>query len=419
MMDYLYKIRFLSKPLSGRELYLREGSFSLGPEDCDVWVTLEGYPEKNIILEIKSEGIAVQKNTTLWIDGILHEVESGGLLPLNSALDIAGVHFVLGNADNELSHILAEKRKQSEISPEKSNVRGIFIAVMLLLSIVLLGTVGYTVTDAKAEYAAPLHLGDVKKRVLELERQRVLPGINFNWQPDDTVDIQGQCKNEELLQPVLEFLKQNAVHYSLNVVCDDRLVKNVLDVLQLNGFDRVVAYMDKDPGKVVISGQIDEDIRWQHVVNLLNDMHGLRSWVVKSVNDKELDALIAGLRKTKLLPMLSVQRIDERVVVSGKLNAQERDSLYALIRRHMVAFPGTQEVIYQNINTSSSALGVLPSPVSSIGGNNDYPYLLLEDGSRLQKGAVLPGGYQIQNIDSVNGIELIRHGELLHLPLGF
>ncbi|WP_217700429.1 hypothetical protein, partial [Salmonella enterica] len=60
-----------------------------------------------------------------------------------------------------------------------------------------------------------------------------------------------------------------------------------MDALQINGFDRVFAYMDKAPGKVIISGQIEEDQRWQRVVKLLNDMQGLRSWSVKSVNDKE------------------------------------------------------------------------------------------------------------------------------------
>ncbi|EAM8777119.1 EscD/YscD/HrpQ family type III secretion system inner membrane ring protein [Salmonella enterica] len=417
-MDYVYKIKFLNSSLVGRELLLREGIFSIGTGDCDVWLSLSESEEKQIEFDISSQGISLTKTTKIWRNGIEGIALAGELLPLQATLDIAGIQFALGEMDSCLDSLIAVTRKNSTISSNHNRFIIILIIVMVIASLVLMCGTGYLIHNARARENSVLPDVEVQKKLVELENQHVLPGVKFVWEKNDVVNISGQCKSEKLLQPVLDFLKNNDTNYILDVICDDRLIQNVMDALQINGFDRVFAYMDKAPGKVIISGQIEEDQRWQRVVKLLNDMQGLRSWSVKSVNDKELDELISDLRKLKLLPMLSIQRVDDRIIVSGRLNLQERNSLYTLIRHHMLSYPGTQEIIYQNINTSSSSLGILPAPVASIGGNSDFPYVILDDGTRLQKGAVLPGGYQIVNIDSINGIELTKRGELLHLPLG-
>ncbi|MFS9381055.1 type III secretion system inner membrane ring subunit SctD [Citrobacter sp. ANG330] len=417
-MDYLFKLRFLSKPLVGRELLLREGEFSIGSGDCDVWIP--GSSEDHaIVFDIGADGVCLKQKTSLWCKGVARSIEVGETLPLQDDLDIDGVQFVLGEPESELSAVaLTPRQNPAQAQPVKSKLTTIAFSVLMAASVVLLSGVGYLIENAQADNATTLSFADVQKKIIEFDRQRVMPGVKFNWQNDGVVEVSGECKKEIQLQPVLDFLKANKVNYVLDVVCNDRLVQNVLDVLQLNGFDRVFVYMDNAPGKVVISGQIEEDARWKQVVNLLNDMHGLRSWSVKSTNDKELEALIDALRSSELLSMLSIQRIDDRIVVSGHLSAQNRDVLNEIFRTHMRKFPGTQEIVYQNISTNASAMGILPAPVASVGGNSDFPYVILEDGSRLQKGAVLPGGYQIVNIDGENGIELSKRGELLHLPLG-
>ncbi|HFS5794027.1 TPA: type III secretion system inner membrane ring subunit SctD [Citrobacter werkmanii] len=417
-MDYVYKIKFLNLPLIGRELLLREGMFSIGSGDCDVWFAFVENDVKDIKFEVTSQGIRLLQTSKIWCNGVEQIITADEYLPLHTSLDIAGVQFALGESESSLDGLISVTR-QDATGPVHSNKYTLAIVIALIaVSVILLGTAGYMIHDAQAEDSTILPYVDVQKKIAEVENQHALPGVKFSWLQRGELQISGQCKSEKLLQPVLDFLKSNNINYVMDVVCDDRLIKNVTDVLQLNGYDRVLAYMDNAPGKVIISGQIEEDRRWQQVVNLLNDVQGLRSWSVKSVNDKELDGLINELRQSKLLPLLSVQRVDERIVVSGRLSSKDRDVLYSLIRNHMQSFPEAEEIIYQNISTSSSSLGILPAPVASVGGNNDFPYIILEDGTRLQKGAVLPGGYLIANIDSINGIELSKQGELLHLPLG-
>jgi len=418
-MDYLYKIKFLNSPLAGRELFLREGPFSIGSGDCDVYVALLEGDATEIVFEVGSQGVSLPAAGKLWCDGVGQTLEAGEYLPQGVCLDIAGVQFALGETESSLDPVVAVARRQ-DVTIQAAGSK-VFQKIALLLAVVSIAVLGgsvYWVNRAQPEVDAILSYAEVQKKVTEFQKKTSLEGINFNWQKNGVVKISGQCKSEKNLQPVLALFKSNNINYALDAVCDDRLIKNVTDVLQLNGFDRVLAYMDKTPGKVIISGEVEEDHRWQQVVNLLNDVQGLRSWTVKSVNDKELVDLINALRKSELLPMLSVQRVDERIVVSGHLNNRDRDALYSLIRDHMRTFPGTQEIVYQNINTSSSALGIFPAPIVSVGGNSEFPYVILQDGTRLQKGAVLPGGYQIANIDSINGIELSKRGGLLHLPLG-
>ncbi|ELJ4222148.1 type III secretion system inner membrane ring subunit SctD, partial [Salmonella enterica] len=315
-MDYVYKIKFLNSSLVGRELLLREGIFSIGTGDCDVWLSLSESEEKQIEFDISSQGISLTKTTKIWRNGIEGIALAGELLPLQATLDIAGIQFALGEMDSCLDSLIAVTRKNSTISSNHNRFIIILIIVMVIASLVLMCGTGYLIHNARARENSVLPDVEVQKKLVELENQHVLPGVKFVWEKNDVVNISGQCKSEKLLQPVLDFLKNNDTNYILDVICDDRLIQNVMDALQINGFDRVFAYMDKAPGKVIISGQIEEDQRWQRVVKLLNDMQGLRSWSVKSVNDKELDELISDLRKLKLLPMLSIQRVDDRIIVS-------------------------------------------------------------------------------------------------------
>ncbi|EIS0360839.1 hypothetical protein LY019_004267, partial [Salmonella enterica] len=106
-MDYVYKIKFLNSSLVGRELLLREGIFSIGTGDCDVWLALSESEEKQIEFDISSQGISLTKTTKLWRNGIEGIALAGELLPLQATLDIAGIQFALGEMDSCLDSLIA------------------------------------------------------------------------------------------------------------------------------------------------------------------------------------------------------------------------------------------------------------------------------------------------------------------------
>lgn len=417
-MEYLFKLRFLSEPLTGRELYLSAGHFSFGRDDCDVWAILKDTAELSVTFDVTEAGVMVQVETPAWLNGSKETLFPSEPLPLGKAIDIYGIQIAIGLLDSNLATVKPAIRYDARANSAPKTNKLFLIVTMMLTSILLLGSAKYIEHDVQPIGMLSMPMNDIKKRVSELKRAGRLEHINLTWDLSNSLKIDGYCQAEKSLEPILALLQDNNINYTLNAICDDKLIKNVYTALQMNGFDKANVTMGKGPGKIIISGQFEESKQWQHVVTLLNSLPGLNSWSIKSVNDNELTTLIEKLRKSNLLPVLSVRRIDERIVISGKLNRSERDALAKIVRDHMAKFPAAQEIVYQNIDTLSDAAGVLPSPVVGISGNSNYPFIILQDGNRLQKGALLPGGYRIENIDTINGIELSRHGELLHLPLG-
>lgn len=417
-MSYLYKIRFHDNLLAGRELYLRDGPFTLGKEQADLFATPETYTN-NIILQVSEQGITLETKYPVWIDGQTTLLDPDAILPCGVCLDVDGIRFSIGKPEDDLSSISPCPRNNRADKKQRGKV--FYAALVSVVFIFLsLGGGGYVFSNAEADSTKQLdHITQVKGQLAVIQKNSQLSAVHFEWSDKDVLTITGWCKKESDVDKILALLKSSGINYTLNIVSQDGVLSNVEDVLQLNGFQNVHVAAGDGPGKIIILGQFEQNEQWQHVTQLLTDIPGLKSWQVKSTDDTELNALIEALRNAKLLSLMSVQRIDERIILSGKLNHTQRNTLSVVMRKHMQAFASAEEIIYQNINTGAGALGVFPSPVVSVGGNSQSPYLELENGSRLQVGARLPGGYRIQSIDEENGIELVRQGEMLHVPFNF
>lgn len=418
-MDYLYKIRFLDTVLAGRELLLREGAFTLGEEQADLLVTPETHVGL-LTLNVSEKGVATDAPYPLWCNGKSCSLKPGEPLPTGVCLDLDGVRFVVGQPEDNLAQVRGHARQPVA----GKRVRELFIGMTLFTMVtifLLTGNAGalFSVASADNHLQVVDLLARIKVQLAEMAHNTRLSGVRFVWTENNVLKISGWCENETDMKDVLHFLKGNRVNYTLSLVSQSGLESNVREILQMNGFQNADVVTGDAPGKVVILGQFEQNAQWQHVTALMNDVAGLKSWQIRTVDDTELDALIVALRSAKLLSMMSVQRIDDRIILSGKLNRAQRQTLSGLMRRHMQAFPTADEIVYQNISTGAGALGVFPSPVVSVGGNSQSPYIELENGQRVQVGAHLPGGYRILSIDEDNGIELARQGELLHVPFNF
>ncbi len=418
-MDFVYKIRFLDNLLAGREIRLRSGAFSLGQDQADLFAKPESTAG-NITLAVSAEGISLAEKCPLWINGKVQDLAVGELLPIGVSIDVDGIRFCLGEVDAELTQVKCVPRQRNRRTHRRRQ-RILFygMAVMTLLAVVLISGEGVIFSNAEAQSSTLTRMADIKAQLTHMARDPRLAAVHFEWSDADVLQIKGWCRQESDIKNVVSFLKSSGVNYTLAIISQDGLIENVETVLQQNGFENINVIAGDAPGKVIIIGQLEQNAQWQNVTQLLTDIPGLKSWQVKSEDDKELNSIIEALRTANLLSKLSIQRVDERIILSGKLNGKERKSLGDVMRKHMLAFPTTEEVIYQNINAGVGALGIFPSPIVSVGGNSQSLYLELESGARLQVGARLPGGYQIQNIDEENGIELARQGELLHVPFNF
>lgn len=100
-MAVRFKLRLLNGELSGRELMLPEGVFTLGGQQCDVLLPL---PQGQILtLRISDEHITLQTSGDVWIKGERHDLQKK--LPLRQAIETAGLILVIGEAEDILSDI--------------------------------------------------------------------------------------------------------------------------------------------------------------------------------------------------------------------------------------------------------------------------------------------------------------------------
>ena len=409
-MPYLYKLKLLNGPLSGRELKLREGTLTLGSgEYADISLALEGGMTE-LVLDANAEGVKVSQPIMAWVGEEL--VLSLETLPLGQPMELAGVGLVLGHVNDDLSEFNSWSR------PEKTASRTSILLNSILFGALLLLTAGaiFWILNSNDSQQIPV---DMHKFVDEYAKQRSLEEVGFLWLPDGSLQISGWCSHESDIAPLLAELRKQQILYHSQAVCQDKLLKNVGYAIGLYGYEQVQVEPGESHGSVVINGAIQDDARWQQVVTLLSTMPGLKKWNVVNQSDSEVGKLIQQLRKSRLLSKLSVKRSNRRVVVSGKLSDSEVTKLSNVMKNYVLANPDAMQIVFQNIQAINADSGVLPAPIVSVGGNEQSPYLELSNGMRLQKGAQLPSGYVIRNIDSVNGIELSLHGQLVHIPLGF
>jgi type III secretion protein D len=72
---------------------------------------------------------------------------------------------------------------------------------------------------------------------------------------------------------------------------------------------------------------------------------------------------------------------------------------------------------FEGIAASANAADLLPSPIASVGGNADGLFVELQNGMRLQRGAVLPNGFVVYAL-SRSFIELQKAEQLSAVPVG-
>lgn len=409
-MPYLYKLKLLNGPLYGRELKLREGILRLGSEsaESDIVLTLEGGADF-IALDAQPDSVMLTTPGAGWIGECA--VENIDKIPLREPVMLAGVALVLGDVDDDLSHFTQWQYPDTRKGAKAGLISLIFLGLLAATFSVIYWN------KIQSEEDRPVF--NPQQYVEQYQKQHSLSEIKVNWVTPTRLEITGWCWHENNMTPLLAVLRQHQIAFSNQAICQDSLLRNVQYAIQLYGYANFQVEPGDERGEVIINGAVEDDGRWQEVMKLLSTMPGLKKWNVVNQSESQTAQIIQLLKKNFLLGKLSIRKTNGRIIISGKLNDKDVDLLAGIIRKFMQSNPAAAPMVYQNIQTTDSVSGVLPAPIISVGGNESSPYLELSNGMRLQKGAALPSGYIIRNIDSNNGVELSRHGLLVHIPLGF
>ncbi|CAI1011181.1 type III secretion system inner membrane ring subunit SctD [Serratia quinivorans] len=395
------RLQLLNGSMKGSVLSLPEGEVTLGEGDADLLVTFDTGVSR-VALRVNQQRVYLQDTVPCWVEGKRWHKRD---LPLGCVIDLAGQMLVLLTTDTHFTPRLLPTRRQ---------VRGRSVGLWFWL---LTGSLLAAVPLALAALSTTASLNNFEKQdVQRWLQQPDLNGLAAVWQDDGSLRISGQCRQQRYLQPLLARLRRAGVFYRQESVCQDQLLDNVRYLLAQAGYQRLQVSAGETVGEVRITGQLRADERWQRLSKQLERLEGLQQWQVDSRGDEPDIAMLQAIKQAGLLGKISLEPQETRMIISGRLDEQQQQRL----SEKLLPLAAGSQLIFQHMDpVTADVMVFFSSPIVSVGGNVNHPYLALADGRRLQTGTRLAQGAEIVNIDKRNGIDLWQDGRLIHLPFTF
>lgn len=403
-MEMKFKLRILDGELNGRELMLPNGVFTLGGQGADVLLPL---PQGKILALIISENqIMLQVPGTVWVNGLRHDLQQP--VPLRQVIEAAGLALVLGEENDVLSGIIVGHRSGPRL------LLWLSVATFILLGLLFSFIFWFTQQSNRLFSHLP---SSIPTQLSEQLKISTLEGINATWLADGSVVLSGHCTSSSAVIQLQNFLVSNHVVFRNQLVCDDRLIASVSEVLHQYGYQDIDVKVGKITGNVAIHGAIEMGEKWLSVQKVLATIVGLKGWVVINSHDFQIPLLVDRLKDLGLLSYLSMTQSNKEIVISGMLSPEQQQHLRLMLAT-LTQQPDVFPVRYQNIPASDQATQLLPAAIVSYGGNSHSKFVQLANGVRLQQGTVLGNGYKVILIGE-QSISLLKSSNLVQIPMNF
>lgn len=403
-MEMKFKLRILDGELNGRELMLPNGVFTLGGQGADVLLPL---PQGKILALIISENqIMLQVPGVVWVNGLRHDLQQP--VPLRQVIEAAGLALVLGEENDVLSGIIVGHRSGPRL------LLWLSVATFILLGLLFSFIFWFTQQSNRLFSHLP---SSIPTQLSEQLKISTLEGINATWLADGSVVLSGHCTSSSAVIQLQNFLVSNHVVFRNQLVCDDRLIASVSEVLHQYGYQDIDVKVGKITGNVAIHGAIEMGEKWLSVQKVLATIVGLKGWVVINSHDFQIPLLVDRLKDLGLLSYLSMTQSNKEIVISGMLSPEQQQHLRLMLAT-LTQQPDVFPVRYQNIPASDQATQLLPAAIVSYGGNSHSKFVQLANGVRLQQGTVLGNGYKVILIGE-QSISLLKSSNLVQIPMNF
>lgn len=415
-MNSGYKLKWLNGLLAGRELVLPAGEFLLGGSDADVAVALEDGHQA--VLVVDDGGVKLSSKAPVWVDG--DRWESDERLPLNLPVDVAGQAFLLGAAADTLAHPPVPARRDAT-SLSKREVRQ---QRRVRITARMLGTYAAVVAALGCVVAALVLLKPARETtpsrpepsLVERLQKRPPRGVKIAEDSSGMIVLSGYCEDSVEVDRLRQQLQQAARLVRDDTVCADVLRRNVRAMLNLNGYEDVDVSDGSAPGTIVIRGAFSSDAQWRSTIDQLRAIPGLKRWSVENDRAASFEKLLRMLTERGLVDGTSISIAGRSLLVTGASSSKWMRMMGDVINRYNgsgIDMPAR----FEGIAASANAADFLPSPIASVGGNADGLFVELQNGMRLQRGAVLPNGFVVYAL-SRSFIELQKAEQLSAVPVG-
>ncbi|WP_272656546.1 MULTISPECIES: type III secretion system inner membrane ring subunit SctD [unclassified Providencia] len=402
MMKPLYKLKWLSGILAGRELALPLGEIRLGGEKPDIALPLELNAETLLI--VNEQGIRLSQPVPLWVDGLPWETNE--LLPQKRVIDLAGLVFIFGDIEQPLPTLAIPLRRNKN----KTHVVTLTIAIIFLFLVLL--AIGIS-TDISPENEEPFD------KVIWLEQQMKQPdhlGLQASFDNNGIIHLSGVSVSKNTIYQLQEQFAQFGFSFYNKSIDVSTLHNLVRQTLEMNGYHDIDITQGNSLDSVKIYGDIQFDNHWQQTQAQINQISLLKSWVVINDRSEEFKKTLHFLDSESLLEGLNISIENNKLLVSGKVPDKDLEKLNIIISDFNKSQKTRMKINYQNIPNKNIIDEFLPGKIISIGGNDEYIYLQLSNNMRLYKGSILPNGYKVYSL-SMNTLMLIYKQNFLSIPI--
>ncbi|EMA4783096.1 type III secretion system inner membrane ring subunit SctD [Providencia rettgeri] len=402
MMKPLYKLKWLSGILAGRELALPLGEIRLGGETPDIALPLELNAETLLI--VNEQGIRLSQPVPLWVDGLPWETNE--LLPQKRVIDLAGLVFIFGDIEQPLPTLAIPLRRNKN----KTHVVTLTIAIIFLFLALL--AIGIS-TDISPENEEPFD------KVIWLEQQMKQPdhlGLQASFDNNGIIHLSGVSVSKNTIYQLQEQFAQFGFSFYNKSIDVSTLHNLVRQTLEMNGYHDIDITQGNSLDSVKIYGDIQFDNHWQQTQAQINQISLLKSWVVINDRSEEFKKTLHFLDSESLLEGLNISIENNKLLVSGKVPDKDLEKLNIIISDFNKSQKTRMKINYQNIPNKNIIDEFLPGEIISIGGNDEYIYLQLSNNMRLYKGSILPNGYKVYSL-SMNTLMLIYKQNFLSIPI--
>ncbi|EMB0752718.1 type III secretion system inner membrane ring subunit SctD [Providencia rettgeri] len=402
MMKPLYKLKWLSGILAGRELALPLGEIRLGGETPDIALPLELNAETLLI--VNEQGIRLSQPVPLWVDGLPWETNE--LLPQKRVIDLAGLVFIFGDIEQPLPTLAIPLRRNKN----KTHVVTLTIAIIFLFLVLL--AIGIS-TDISPENEEPFD------KVIWLEQQMKQPdhlGLQASFDNNGIIHLSGVSVSKNTIYQLQEQFAQFGFSFYNKSIDVSTLHNLVRQTLEMNGYHDIDITQGNSLESVKIYGDIQFDNHWQQTQAQINQISLLKSWVVINDRSEEFKKTLHFLDSESLLEGLNISIENNKLLVSGKVPDKDLEKLNIIISDFNKSQKTRMKINYQNIPNKNIIDEFLPGKIISVGGNDEYIYLQLSNNMRLYKGSILPNGYKVYSL-SMNTLMLIYKQNFLSIPI--
>ncbi|EMU9000435.1 type III secretion system inner membrane ring subunit SctD [Providencia rettgeri] len=402
MMKPLYKLKWLSGILAGRELALPLGEIRLGGKTPDIALPLELNAETLLI--VNEQGIRLSQPVPLWVDGLPWETNE--LLPQKRVIDLAGLVFIFGDIEQPLPTLAIPLRRNKN----KTHVVTLTIAIIFLFLVLL--AIGIS-TDISPENEEPFD------KVIWLEQQMKQPdhlGLQASFDNNGIIHLSGVSVSKNTIYQLQEQFAQFGFSFYNKSIDVSTLHNLVRQTLEMNGYHDIDITQGNSLDSVKIYGDIQFDNHWQQTQAQINQISLLKSWVVINDRSEEFKKTLHFLDSESLLEGLNISIENNKLLVSGKVPDKDLEKLNIIISDFNKSQKTRMKINYQNIPNKNIIDEFLPGKIISIGGNDEYIYLQLSNNMRLYKGSILSNGYKVYSL-SMNTLMLIYKQNFLSIPI--